>query len=601
MDNLNYGVVGNGLTGALVSSKGSIDWLCLPQFNSASVFASILDEEKGGAFGFIVSETCSVEQSYIPNTNLLVTRYQDEADCFEVIDFMPRYHENHTQYYTPADLIRYIRRVSGEPRFKVRYDPKLEYGMHPTKTRINSDYIKSFTTKGPYSSMYLYTSFDFKKVMKGEAIQLTGDGFFLISYNQQLFTPTLENVGLDLERTKVYWLNWAARTRRFKRFNDEILRSALVLKLLSYQKSGAILAALTTSLPETIGEDRNWDYRFCWLRDASMAMKVLMQLGHRTAAQRFMTFILNLMPEKDENIQIMYGIHGEKKLTEITLDHLDGYGGSKPVRIGNAAYRQKQNDIYGVLMDVIYLQFKQFRVSLENSEDLWTITRGILRQVKNNWAKPDRGIWELRTSKQHFTFSKVLCWVAFDRGVRIAEMIDKQDYVKQWSRIRDQIREDILQNAWDEGIGAFTQYYGSNELDASNLLMERYGFIEASDPRYVSTVLKTRDLLSYEGLMYRYRNRDDFGIPKSSFTICTFWLITALYRIGEKAEAERLFKQILSYSNHLGLFSEDIDFKTKRLLGNFPQAYSHLALIETAITLADEELTVDETIRQALR
>lgn len=600
MDNLNYGIIGNCKTAALVSEKGSLDWLCLPEFNSSSFFAKILDENKGGHFSIEVENSYKMSQNYIRNTNILVTRFNNSKDIFEVIDFMPRYLNNSHGYYAPPDIIRYIKYISGNPSFKVHYNPRLEFAKYPTKTEIQKRYIKSYTTKGPYDSAYLYTDLDMNMVVNGDVIQLKKDAFFLFSYNQKLLKQTCERAYLKLMRTKVYWLNWSERTKSFVKYNNEILRSALVLKLLSYDKSGAVLAAATTSLPETIGEIRNWDYRYCWLRDSSMVIKVMSFLGHQNVASRYLRFIIDIIPDKDEKIQIMYGINHERRLTEIILDHLAGYKGSAPVRIGNDAYRQKQNDIYGILMDVIYQQFKVFETSLENSEALWTITRSIVKIVKRNWKKPDRGIWEIRSGHQHFTFSKVLSWAAIDRALKIARLIRKSDYEKEWKKVADKIKADILENAWNEKLKAFTQYYGSSDLDASNLLMEAYGFIDAGDPKFINTVKATEKHLCRDGLMYRYKNKDDFGLPSSSFTICTFWLIDSLYKIGEKEKAEKMFEKLLSYSNHLGLFSEDIDFKTKRLLGNFPQAYSHLALIETAINISGGSTTSEEKIIEML-
>jgi GH15 family glucan-1,4-alpha-glucosidase len=388
---------------------------------------------------------------------------------------------------------------------------------------------------------------------------------------------------------------------KFSKYNEEIIRSSLVLKLLTYQKSGAILAAITTSLPESLGEVRNWDYRFCWIRDASMVISILTTIGHYSSAERFLNFIINVIPYKDEKIQIMYGIRGEKKLVEKELPWLSGYQGSKPVRIGNAAYLQKQNDIYGVLIDVIYNYFKLFRNTLANSEELWTVVRTLARTVINNWMKPDSGIWEYRNQGRHFTFSKVLCWVALDRGVKIAELLGKKTTAQEWARIRDVIKRNILKKGWNPELNSFTQSYGSEDIDAANLLMANYGFIDALDPKYVMTVQKTREILSKDGLMYRYRSPDDFGEPNSSYTVCTFWMIKSLFLIGEKSAAEEMFRTVLSYGNHLGLFSEDIDFATKRLLGNFPQAYSHLALIDTAITLSGEEVSDETKLMNILR
>ncbi|MGM0650425.1 MAG: glycoside hydrolase family 15 protein [Bacteroidota bacterium] len=587
MENLNYGVIGNCRSAALVSETGNIEWLCLPKFDSASIFAKILDKQEGGEFGILPDGNYDIKQKYLENTNLLVTSFSDGINSFEIIDFMPRYMNGDNEYYAPPDIIRYIRLTGGNPEFRIVYKPALVYGQSKSKSIIHRDYIKSYTTNGEHDSVYLYTNLNYSDILNGEKIRLTCDAFLLLSYHQKLQRQSVKRCYLKMERTKLYWLNWSERTTDFPQYEDEIMRSALVLKLLSYNPSGAILAAITTSLPETIGEERNWDYRFCWIRDASMTIKILSGLGHLNVARRYLNYILQLVPVKDEAIQIMYGINGEKKLSEKELDHLAGYEGSKPVRIGNAAYKQKQNDIFGVLVDVIYQLFKLFDVTLTNSEELWTVTRSILKVVKKTWREPDRGIWEIRKDNNHFTFSKVLCWVAADRGIKIAELINMDDYVKEWTVLREEIKADILNNAWNDDLQSFTQSYGSSDLDASNLLMESYGFISAEDPKFKATVHATEKHLSRKGLMYRYRNEDDFGTPKSAFTICTFWLITALHRIGEKKRAKAMFDEVLGYSNHLGLFSEDMDFDTKRLLGNFPQAYSHLALIETAATIGN--------------
>lgn len=601
MNNLNYGIIGNCKSAALVSDKASIDWACLPDFNSPSAFAHILDNKIGGSCKIIVDDDYKVEQSYIKNTNVLCTRFSWGKDVFELYDFMPRFTTSNNTYYNPPDIIRYFKHISGKPEFKVLYNPKLEYSKFETKTVVMPDYIKSFTTKGEYDSLYLYTGFDKTSIDESKKILLTEDEFILIGYNQKLLAQTVDRQYLKLEKTKVYWLNWIYKTKSYKMYNNEITRSALVLKLLSYDKTGAVIAALTTSLPETIGEERNWDYRFCWIRDASMVIKIISELGHQNMTKRYLKFILDVIPDKGEKLQIMYGIDKEKVLNEETLLHLSGYENSKPVRIGNAAYIQKQHDIYGILADVIYQQFDLFTTSLENSEDLWTLTRSIVRVVEENWEKPDKGIWELRAEDRHFTFSKVLCWVAVDRALKIAELIRVNDYNEDWQKLADTIKQDIYKNAWNEEIQAFTQSYGSKDLDAATLLMETYGFIEATDQRYVKTVKATDKELNNNGLMYRYKNKDDFGFPSSSFTICNFWLINSLNAIGEVDKAQERFEKLLSYSNHLGLFSEDIDFKSKRLLGNFPQAYSHLALIETAINISNGRITEDQKLRESIR
>ena len=584
----------------MISKNGSIDWCCLPEFDSPSVFAKLLDDEIGGSFGFIVDESYAIEQSYDLETAILITRYTSNEDCFELHDFMPRYYKEDKSYFAPPEIIRYIKLISGQPKFKVLYEPKLEYAQGKTESFIKKDFIASLTHEVKFDTVFLYTSFDKEKVVNGELVTLTENGFFLLAYNEKIFVPSTESVFLDLERTRIYWMDWSRKTPTYKKFDKEIKRSSLTLKLLSYDKTGAVLAAATTSLPETIGEVRNWDYRFCWIRDASMVIKVVSQLGHKNVAKRYLQFIIDLIPDKDEKLQIMYGINKEKKLTEETLEHLSGYKGSKPVRIGNAAYEQVQNDIYGILMDVIYEMISQFSIGIQNGEELWGITKGIVWIVEKHWQEADKGIWEFRSEDKHFTFSKVLCWTAIDRAIKVAEMLNKKHKIEKWKPLEEQIRKDIMDNAWNEEKQAFTQSYGSKHMDASVLLMESYGFIDAKDPKFVSTVLAVEKDLCNEGLMYRYKNEDDFGEPSSSFTICTFWFINSLFKIGQEEKALKHFEQLLSYSNHLGLFSEDIDFKTKRLLGNFPQAYSHLALIECAINFSkkDPEEHVLASIRE---
>jgi len=589
MDNLNYGIIGNCRSAALISKEGSIDWCCLPQFDSTSIFAKLLDEKKGGSFEILPKGNYTIEQEYYRNTAILITRYSEGDNVFEVHDFMPRHHKMNGKYKAQPEIIRYVKYVSGAPKFTVKYDPKLEYGLGATKHFVKEDFIASLTHKLKYDTLFMYTSFDKERILEGEEITLEGDGYFLICYNEKILMPTTDTMGLELERTKVYWLDWSAKTPNYQKFKDDIIRSAITLKMLTYDKTGAVLAAATTSLPETIGEVRNWDYRFCWIRDASMVIKVVSELGHKNSAKRYLQFIIDLMPDKDEKLQIMYGINKEKTLTERTLSHFDGYKDSKPVRVGNAAYKQRQNDIYGILMDVIYEQLKNFSNDIENVEELWSITKGIVWIVGKHWEEPDKGIWEFRGEDKHFTFSKVLCWVALDRAIKVANMFGKTRKLERWTALEQKIKDDIHENAWNSDINAFVQSYGSRHLDASVLLMEPYGFIHARDPKYVSTVKAIEEGLSNDGLLYRYKNEDDFGLPSSSFTICTFWFINALFKIGEEEKALERFERLLSYSNHLGLFSEDIDFKTKRLLGNFPQAYSHLALIECAINFSKKQ------------
>jgi alpha,alpha-trehalase len=589
MNNLNYGVIGNCRSAALVSEKGSIDWCCLPDFDSPSIFAKLIDNEKGGSFSFVVDDKYTISQKYIYWTNVLCTEYKSTQGTFEVIDFMPRYKLIEKDYFAPAEIYRYIKLISGNPTFKIRYNPAFNYAREEVSNVIEDNYIKTYSREVPTDCIYLYTSLNFTDILDSSEIKLTRHQFLLLSYNQKLIDIDIDRVYLEFQRTKVYWLNWTNHSKKFEKYSEEIIRSLLVLKIMSFQSTGAVLAALTTSIPETIGHVRNWDYRFCWLRDASMSIDTLLKMGHYYSAQRFLIYLKGIMKSKNDSFQVMYGIRGERDLVEIDLPHLAGYENSKPVRIGNAAFIQKQNDVFGYLLNVIYQYYEFFPGTLDEIEDMWEIVRNISLTVSTHWEKPDKGIWEIRNDEQHFVFSKVMSWVAMDRAAKIASLLNKRNYSETWRGIAKDIKEDVLKKGWKKDLQTFTQTYGNSELDASLLLMPEYGFINADEQRYRKTVIAIKNALFKNGFMYRYINPDDFGKPTSSFTICTFWLIQALFRIGMTEEAKNIFETLLACGNHVGLFSEDIDFTTKRLLGNFPQAYSHLALINTATMFSEEK------------
>ena len=582
---LNYGIIGNCKTSALVKEDSSIEWCCLPQFDSDSIFCKILDKKIGGNFKIECDDSYRITQKYFKNTCVLKTNFSNGENEFEVIDFMPRFKKENGKYYTPPEVVRILKLIKGVPLFKVLYDPRLAFASGTTNTYVKENFIVSIVDDEKYETLFLYSNLKKEAIINSTKLKLSEDIYFVMSYNEKINLPDLDKVLFELDQTKVYWKKWCYKTPLFKHYNNEILRSAMTLKLMNFEKTGAIIAAATTSIPESIGEVRNWDYRFCWIRDASMVIKVISKLGHVKMVKNFIEFILNIIPDKNEKLQIMYGINGEKNLHEETLEYLSGYRNSKPVRTGNAAYLQKQNDIYGILMDAIHFQIEKYSNDDDKYEDLWSVVKAIVWVVKNNWMLPDKGIWEIRGNNMHFTFSKLLCWVAVDRAIKISKIIQNGKSVHKWIPLRDEIYNDIMENAWNEDKQAFTQNYQGNDLDASVLLMEDYGFISAEDVKYVSTVKAIEKELMMNGLMYRYKNKDDFGLPSSSFTVCTFWMINSLCKIGEEKKAIKLFNKLLSYSNHLNLFSEDIDFKTKELLGNFPQAYSHLALIDTAITL----------------
>ena len=596
-DDYHMALIGNGRTCALVDALGSIVFACLPDFDSGTVFASLLDEEKGGRFGIAMSDGEVVSQGYEHNTNIFVTRYEGDSGVFEVIDFMPRYTGEGavgTRGDLASDIVRVMRLVSGKPKVKINFDPQLEYAQDVTEVKPHQCGLKATTgwptPKGDiYESAYLWTSFDANAVRGGEEIELTESGYLLLTYHDKVQVVDQELVELMLQRTRAYWLLWVARTHKTVQYKEEMVRSALLLKLLQFGPTGALVAAATTSLPETIGEERNWDYRFCWIRDGSMTVAVLNKIGHPAMATRFIDWMLKTMPTKDDSLQIMYGLRGERELTEQTLDHLSGYQGTTPVRIGNAAYDQSQHDIYGVMLDVVYQDVLLRQRTPESLDRIWTRVRSVVRIVLDTWKTADKGIWEIRGEQRHFVFSKMLCWVAIDRAIKIAELLGKDDWAEMQRPALIEIHDDIHKRGWNEEKGAFVQSYGEAELDASNLLMAEYGFIEPTDPRFVSTVEKSQEELCENGLMFRYRNHDDFGEPKSAFTVCSFWLVKALAKIGKKAEAREMFENLLAASNEHGLYGEDLDIKTRRHLGNFPQAYCHLALIDCALVLSEEE------------
>ena len=587
---LNYGIIGNCKSSALINENSSIDWCCLPQFDSSSVFCKILDENKGGSLRIESSKDYIISQKYLENTAIIITTFKNDDSEFDVVDFMPRFRDDNHRYYSPPEIHRILVPKKGIPLVRIIYDPKLDYAKGITKNYLKKNFIVSVLDEDIFETLFLYSNIDNKSIIKSEEISLDEIKYINISYNEKIELPNTEGLLEQFEKTKTYWLDWCKKTPSFNSYNSEIIRSAITLKLLTFEKTGAVLAAATTSIPETIGEVRNWDYRFCWIRDASMVIKIIAKLGHQRIVKNFIDFIVDLIPTKNEKLQIMYGIDGQKILTEKTLDHLSGYKNSVPVRVGNAAYLQKQNDIYGILIDAIHFQIEKYKRDNYMHEQLWSIVKSVVWVVEKNWKKPDKGIWEFRNEDQHFTFSKLLCWVAIDRAIKISDLIQGGVKGRKWINLRDEIKDDIMKNAWNPDKKAFTQSYGSGDLDASVLLMESYGFIDAKDEMYISTVEAIEKELLYNGLLFRYKNMDDFGEPKSSFSVCTFWFINSLFKIGQEDKAKKLFKKLLSYSNHLGLFSEDIDFKTKELLGNFPQAYSHLALIETALNFNNQSI-----------
>lgn len=578
---MNYGVIGNCKTAALIHESGSIDWCCLPNFDSPSVFARLLDP-KGGRFAVTLDSQRPVttRQEYLPDTNILRTEFDDGDTAFALIDFMPRYREG-SDYRHPLEIHRILRPLKGISRVRVSFFPRLNYARGDTKLHVLPGLL---TAVNRIEHIYLYSSLPLRGLAAGEPLPLEHDSFLLLTYHEKIAPPTLTYVTEMFEKTQSYWEGWSRHCRLPSITPEAVLRAALGLKLLSFEDTGAIIAAATTSLPESLHEQRNWDYRYCWLRDSSLMLEALKSIGHFEEARAFIHFLLNIFESKQSKIQILYGIHGETRLTECVLPHLAGYKNSKPVRIGNGAYNQKQNDIYGEVLNAIYLYF--FHYGFERmTEDVWSLVKFIANTAARQWKTADAGIWEYRHRRAHFTSSKVLSWVAMDRGQMIADKLGKKDAARRWRATADKICQNIEAKGWNESIQSYVQVYGSEDVDASLLLMNRYRYLSDDNPRWISTVRRCREKLLKNGYGFRYVNPDDFGKPKSAFIVATLWIAKALLSIGEYDEAFRIYEETLRIRNHVGLLSEDVDPKTNELLGNFPQAYSLMAVINTAHAL----------------
>jgi GH15 family glucan-1,4-alpha-glucosidase len=580
-----YAIIGNCTTAALISSECSIEWLCMPFFDSPSLFARILDKDKGGYFKIWGVDTIRVQQSYVFQTAILKTIFETKDGVFEVRDFMPRFDTPQDVVYCPSEIHRDIHVISGRPKITIDLKPRPNYAISDAIISLHKGYIKISSQKGDYNSFYLYSNLNHKKIVNGEPIELAESSFFLLSYHEKLDPIDLYKIYVEYEKTKSYWLDWVFRTNLPKKNKELIVRSTLTLKLLTFQRTGAVIAAPTTSLPEIIGKDRNWDYRYCWVRDASMIIDLYARIGHLNLAERYITFILNRMLLKHENIAVIYGIHGEKNLPERILEHLSGYENSYPVRVGNDAYRQIQNDLYGELIETIYTFFFVNKAEVYMDEEIWTVIRALAHKVRDFWREPDSGIWERRGPPAHYVHSKVMSWVAMDRAAKVAQFVGKTGYAESCLKTAAEIKEDILAHGWNEELQTFTMYYGGKELDAANLLMLHYGFLDRKDPRIISTVKRTYEQLVKNNFTFRYVAADEFGLPENAFVVCTFWMINALYLTGEEKKAQEMFENIIQCANPFGLFSEDIEIDTRRLTGNFPQGYSHLAFLQTVFLL----------------
>jgi GH15 family glucan-1,4-alpha-glucosidase len=602
----NHGIIGNLRTVALVGMDGSIDWLCLPRFDSPSVFASILDDNKGGFFRIapLPCEGLRHKQFYWPDTNILISRFLHTDGVGELEDYMP---VGGAGGDFPDQVVRRIRVVRGRMPFRMECRPAFDYARAHHDTSATQCGVRF---DGPGLSLGLASSVPLRIDGAGVTADFTLDQgqsatFILrmLPAGQQLDScPTDEDAEQRFRETVDYWRRWLSQCTYHGRWREVVQRSALALKLLTYQPSGAIVAAPTTSLPEGIGGVRNWDYRYTWIRDASFTLYALLRIGFTEEATQFRDWLEKRWREQigsNGPLQLMYGVDGQSELTEVELSHLEGYRGSRPVRIGNGAVEQLQLDIYGELMDSVYL-FNKYAAPI--GYDDWRHLRGLVDWVCDNWKREDEGVWEVRGGRRHFVYSKAMCWVAVDRGLRLADKRSLPADRTRWLQVRDAIYEEVMQRGWDHQRRAFVQSYDSNALDASLLLMSLVFFTAPNDPRSLATVDAilqplTRGGLSADGLVYRYDPRqapDGLAGTEGTFNMCSFWLVEALTRAGRTdparlEEARLLFEEMLGYANHVGLYAEQTGLSGEAL-GNFPQALTHLALISAAFNL-DRALT----------
>jgi GH15 family glucan-1,4-alpha-glucosidase len=587
-----YGVIGDLYTVALVGMDGSIDWCCLPHFDSPSVFAAILDCDRGGFFK--IATICPDgqqhhKQMYLPDTNVLVTRFLSETGVGEVIDFMPIHDPKGGEKL--HQIVRVVRGIRGTLRFRLECRPSFDFGRRSHSVSLDP---RGAVFEAEGMKFSLISRFPLHVENDGMTCEFelapNDSATFILRQVQarrsDLFETRLQGEAA-LHRTIEYWRNWLSHCTYTGRWREMVYRSALMLKLLTFAPTGAIVAAPTTSLPEEIGGVRNWDYRYTWIRDAAFTVYAFLRLGFKDEARQFMQWLEARLGEgaKSGPLQIMYGIDGRHDLQEEELPQFEGYMGSRPVRIGNAAADQLQLDIYGEVMDSIYLYDKYVdRISY----DLWINIRSMMEWIIENWNRPDEGVWEVRGGKQHFVYSKLQCWVALDRTIRLAQKHSLPLDHTRFMTVRDRIYESIMTDGWHAERQCFVQHYGSEAVDAANLIMPLVFFISPTDPRMLGTLDRVMDELVSDSLVYRYgigqAACDGLSGDEGTFNMCTFWLVEALSRAGRLEEARFIFEKMLTYANHLGLYAEETG-PTGEALGNYPQAFTHMGLISAAVNL----------------
>jgi GH15 family glucan-1,4-alpha-glucosidase len=591
-----HGLIGNLHTVALVGTNGTIDWYCPGRFDAPSVFASILDDERGGFYALAPNcDDYTTKQLYFPDTNVLITRFFTTDGVAEVQDFMPVSPpgERHRQR-----LVRRLVAVRGSMPFRIDVQPRFDYGRAEHEVEIREGGLAVFRSRD--LTLLLSADGRLERRDRGARCDLVLDAGEVCTFVLEPLEPgdqpqrePDEVIQRLFDQTVAYWRRWLSRTRYTGRWREMVHRSALTLKLLTYEPTGAIVAAPTTSLPEQLGGGRNWDYRYTWIRDAAFSLYALLRLGFTDEADAFMRWLTDRFREgrlhESGPLQIMYGIDGRSDLREETLDHLEGYMGSAPVRIGNGAADQLQLDIYGELIDSVYL-FNKYGTPI--SHDAWEDLSRLVEWICENWDQADEGIWETRGGRKHFTYSRLMCWVAIERAVRVSRQRGLPADLVHWLSVRDRIYRQIMERGWHPERQAFVQHYDTNVLDASILLMPLVKFIAPTDPRWLSTLDAVSRELVADSLVYRYNVEaapDGLQGDEGTFSICSFWYVEAMSRAGRVDEARLAFEKMLTYANHLGLYSEEIG-PTGEALGNFPQAFTHLALISAAFNL-DQQLS----------
>lgn len=589
-----YGLIGDLQAAALVSRNGSIDWLCLPRFDSASCFAALLGDERHGHWSVApAGDGVTVSRRYRPGTLVLESELEVEQGAVRLIDFMPRRGDG------PPRVMRIVECLRGKVAMRMELALRPDYGSIKPWVEASPDGV--FATAGP-DAFRLSSSLPLK-VRDGavtadfELVEGARERLTLMWHRSYDEAPIVEDAESALARTESWWRSWSERCRYQGAYREQVLTSLIALKAMTSEQTGAVVAAPTTSLPEEIGGVRNWDYRYCWLRDSVLALEALLATGYIDEALAFRDFLLRVGTGDPKTIQIMYGVRGERRLTEYELHDLPGYEGSRPVRVGNAAAEQFQLDVYGEVAGVVFIGVEAMgRIETR----LWPRWRAITEYVETVWRSPDEGIWEARGPRRHYTYSKVMAWVVFDRALRIAERFELDAPVERWKRVREEIHREVCEKGYDPERRTFTQYYGSKELDASVLNIPLVGFLPGTDERVGGTIDAVMRELGRDGFVSRYSTAEtDDGLPgdEGQFLACSFWLVSALALNGRVAQARELFERLLGLANDLGLLAEEYDVARKRQVGNFPQAFSHLTLIlaARAISLAEAD---PGTVRQ---